>query len=207
MSSSSFSEAGDSDSSADDEAMASPGCQEDAGDSGSQTDDSDSDTDESMPLCASSEYDSGPEAGDDDSHTDSEAVDGDDSGSEAGDVKSTAFGKTRSTASSASSSHDANADDAALSSEGSDMSVWEDHIRQHGPGHRCPRCIFNRNKNKWKRMFAFETSSGSLASWLEERSGVCRGGWAIGCRACRLAGFRDLWGRARISGGTVGVGL
>ena len=54
-------------------------------------------------------------------------------------------------------------------------------------------------------MFAFETSSGSLASWLEERSGVCRGGWAIGCRACRLAGIRDLWGRTRISGGTVGA--
>ena len=54
-------------------------------------------------------------------------------------------------------------------------------------------------------MFSFETSSGSLASWLEERSGVCRGGWAIGCRACRLAGFRDLWGRTRISGGTVGA--
>ena len=56
-----------------------------------------------------------------------------------------------------------------------------------------------------KHMFSFETSSGSLASWLEERSGVCRGGWAIGCRACRLAGFRDLWGRTRISGGTVGA--
>ena len=54
-------------------------------------------------------------------------------------------------------------------------------------------------------MFAFETESGSLASWLEERSGVCRGGWAIGCRACRLAGCRDLWGRTRISGGTVGA--
>ena len=98
------------------------------------------------------------------SRTDSEAVDGDDSSGEACEVKSIVFGKTGSTASSAKSSHDANADDAALSSEGSDMSVWEDHIRQHGPGHRCPRCLFNRNKNRWKRMFAFETSSRSLAS-------------------------------------------
>ena len=145
-------DAGDSGSA--DESMVSPGCEAGAGDSGSDTQDSDSDTEESRPssseygsgseaadtdesmpsLCERSDPASGSEAGDDDSDTDSEAVDDADSGSEAGDVKSTVFGKTGRTAGSAASSDDANADDAALSSEGSDMSVWEDHIRRHGPG-------------------------------------------------------------------------
>jgi len=109
------------------------------------------------------------------------------------------------------SSDDASAKDgseegsSSLSDE-SDMSLWQDHVRQHGLHHGCSRCVFTRNKHRWKRQLVFETSSGSLASWLEERSGVCSGAWAIGCKACRLAGLRNAWGRTRISGSNVQLG-
>ena len=80
----------------------------------------------------------------------------------------------------------------------SDMSLWDDHVRQHGPSHDCDRCVYMRNKHRWRRQFTF-VDNGSVHSWIEQKdSGV--GAWALGCKVCRLAGVKSVWGQTCAQG-------
>jgi hypothetical protein len=57
--------------------------------------------------------------------------------------------------------------------------TWEEHKRKYGPEHKCPRCVWMRNRHRWRLELVYEDREGGKATWVEERKGA-DGPWAFG---------------------------
>ena len=83
---------------------------------------------------------------------------------------------------------------------GSDMAeTWEDHLRKHGKSHDCGRCLWMRNRHRWRPQLVYRDREGGEASWIEERSTAVEP-WALGCKICRWRGMTDIWGTTSARG-------
>ena len=79
--------------------------------------------------------------------------------------------------------------------------TWEEHKRRYGPEHKCPRCVWMRNRHRWRLELLYQDREGGKATWVEERQSA-DGPWALGCKICRWAGGKSVWAATKAHGGS-----
>ena len=77
--------------------------------------------------------------------------------------------------------------------------TWEEHVRNHGSMHKCPRCVWMRCKPRWQQRLRYQDQTGCEGTWVEEQQNADKP-WALGCKICRWAGRSGVWGETRARG-------
>ena len=75
--------------------------------------------------------------------------------------------------------------------------TWAEHVRVHGPRHKCPRCRFMRSRDKYEATLTYDCGGGETGTWLEQ---VCTAEhpWGLGCKVCRWAGKDTAFARGEV---------
>ena len=74
---------------------------------------------------------------------------------------------------------------------------WDVHVSERGADCGCVRCVYERSRRNWHKKLTYEDADGVESTWLEQ---CPSGSWALGCKVCRWAGVRNIYGRGEARG-------